>query len=418
MRTVTYKAVQDKANVLFAGKVSATTDDTASLNRFINSRYREFFERFFFPELMLIERRTFRPQYSGTATYAAGTTTVPVEVYYWPTQSYYQSLRSSPLTLTSLTRVTTTATATYAGGHNLTTGSAPRITISGASPAGFNGTWNVSVTSSTTFTYTMPSDPGGNGSGTILAGINPADTASNPVLQYWAASLPFYSAADWAAGTAYVVGTLVYQPLDGYYYQAIAAHTNQSPPNATYWGLLTAFKRDIDFEPGANSNQGTTATKLGEIKAVWDAHPWTVEDARGQAFEQTSDGLIVRGREPVVWLEFRIRPNDFTGGNWVSGTSYVVGDQVYYTTSGEYYVNIQATSSQLPTATAYWTKLDFPYVLKDAVAQAAFADLLKTTGKTSKWGEEFKEAMRLLQREFDKIERLQGQTRSLNVMTR
>lgn len=417
MRTVTYKSVEEKANVLFAGKVRPTADDGASLNRFINARYREYYERFYWPEWTVVERRTFRPPYSGTSTYAAGTATTPVEVYYWPTQGYYQSLRANPITGTSISRVTTTVTVTVAGGHQLTTGAHPRVTVSGVNPAGYNGTWDATVTSGTVFTYLVPADPGAYVSGTITLGIHPADTGNQVIPQYWAVGESRYSANDWAATAAYVVGVQVYQPLDGYTYQCITAHTNQQPPNATYWGVLSAFKRDIDFEPGATSNQGTTATRLGEVKGVWSDHPWVVEDAAPQSFDQTYDGLVVRGSEPVVWLEFRLRPNEFTGNVWASG-SFVAGDQVYYTVTGEYYICISAATTQVPTDTTKWTKLDFPYVLKDAVAQAAFADLLKVTGKTSKWGEELRESGRLLQREFDKIERLQGQTRSLNVMTR
>lgn len=413
MRTVTYKSVQEKANLLFAGKVGANTDDTAALNRYINSRYREFWERFFWPEWTVVERRLFRPQYNGASTYA-----ISAEVFYWPTEGYYQSLRAQPLTLDTLTRSGTTATATILAGHNLSTGDRPIITISGVTPTDFNGTWSATITSATTFTYTLPADPGADGSGTMLAGINPADASDQVVEEYWAVSQGRYSASDWAATATYAVGQQVFQRLDGNFYQCIAAHSNQQPPNTTYWGVLTAFERDIDLDSGATSNQGASATRIGEVKTVWDEHPWRVEDARTQAFQQTYDGLLVRGAEPVVWLEFRLRPVDFTGANWATGTSYIVGDQVYYTTGGDYYVCIQATTSALPTDASFWTKLDFPYVLKDAVAQAAFADLLKSSGKTSKWADELRESFRILQREFDKLERQQGQTTNLNVQTR
>lgn len=422
VRTVTYKSVLDRANVHFAGKVNATADDTASLNVFINARYREFFERFFWQEMMRVEQRTFRPAYDGTATYAASTATAATEVYYWPSEAYYQALRNQPVTLTTLERGGTgnlTATATYAAGHNLTVGSTPRITISGAAQATFNGTWTATVTSSTQFTYVMPADPGADATGTLLAGINPTNSGNQTVTSHWAVGEPEYTPSnEWGATVAYSVGTLVYQPLDGRTYQCILAHTNQQPPNTSYWGVLTPFKRDIDFDPSATSNQGATATAIGEVQDVWSKHPWIVEDAEEQDFSLTSDGVVVRGGSQVVYLHFRIRPNDFTGNTWVTSGVHAVGDQVYYTVTGEYYVCIQATSGQNPATTTHWTKLDFPYVLKAAVAHAAYADLLKVTGKSSKWGQELKEAYRLLQIEFDKVERLQGQTKQLNVQTR
>lgn len=70
------------------------------------------------------------------------------------------------LTLTSLTRVATTATATK-NAHGFTSGQ--YVTISGATPAGFNGTFVIQNVTANTFDYVMAADPGANGTGTILA---------------------------------------------------------------------------------------------------------------------------------------------------------------------------------------------------------------------------------------------------------
>ena len=60
-------------------------------------------------------------------------------------------------TISTITRVTTTATLTTATNHGLVTGN--YVTISGATPAAFNGTFAVTVTGNTTFTYTMLTTP-------------------------------------------------------------------------------------------------------------------------------------------------------------------------------------------------------------------------------------------------------------------
>lgn len=39
----------------------------------------------------------------------------------------------------------------------------------------------------------------------------------------------------WSATTAYVIGNRVY--LNGVIYNCILGHTNQTPPNATYWAV-------------------------------------------------------------------------------------------------------------------------------------------------------------------------------------
>lgn len=76
-------------------------------------------------------------------------------------------------TITSITNVGTTATLTTAIPHGLLTGN--RVTISGATPAAYNGTYRITVTGPSTFTYTMATNPGGNatlvGSYTVLFAI-------------------------------------------------------------------------------------------------------------------------------------------------------------------------------------------------------------------------------------------------------
>jgi hypothetical protein len=65
-------------------------------------------------------------------------------------------------TISSITRVTTTATLTTAANHNLTTGTF--VTVSGAVPAEYNGTFSITVVDATSFTYTMLATPSGSAS--------------------------------------------------------------------------------------------------------------------------------------------------------------------------------------------------------------------------------------------------------------
>lgn len=63
-------------------------------------------------------------------------------------------------TISTITASGTTATLTTSAAHGLTTGD--QVTITGATPTQYNGTYTVTVTGATTFTYTMASAPGGN----------------------------------------------------------------------------------------------------------------------------------------------------------------------------------------------------------------------------------------------------------------
>jgi len=85
---------------------------------------------------------------------------------------------STAQTISNLTHAGTTAVATTSAPHGL--GPNVKVTVSGASPAAYNGTFVITPTSLTTFTYVMASDPGAAaspaGSYVILnaiTGVNP-----------------------------------------------------------------------------------------------------------------------------------------------------------------------------------------------------------------------------------------------------
>jgi len=92
--------------------------------------------------------------------------TLPVGARWVPQVAQTQSVG----TVSSITRSGTTATATIATAHGLQ--SAESVVIAGASDSLYNGTFNITVTSTTTFTYTMSGTPAANASGTLTAGRN------------------------------------------------------------------------------------------------------------------------------------------------------------------------------------------------------------------------------------------------------
>ena len=79
--------------------------------------------------------------------------------------------------VTTLASSGTTATCTTTLNHGYTTGQS--VTISGAVPAGYNGTFTIVVTGLNTFTYTLASTLTSPATGTILAGIDYPHTTVN-----------------------------------------------------------------------------------------------------------------------------------------------------------------------------------------------------------------------------------------------
>ena len=76
------------------------------------------------------------------------------------------AIGNSSMSITTLTSVTTLATATTTQPHNLSTGN--YVTVSGASPAGYNVTAAITVTGPSTFTYAIVTVSGVAATGTLV----------------------------------------------------------------------------------------------------------------------------------------------------------------------------------------------------------------------------------------------------------
>ena len=108
---------------------------------------------------------------NGTTAQRSATPAVGSVRYNTTLQTFEGYSTYSGQTISTITRVTTTATLTTAANHNLTTGAF--VTVSGAVPAEYNGTFSITVTTPTAFTYTMLATPSGSAStvGSYIVGV-------------------------------------------------------------------------------------------------------------------------------------------------------------------------------------------------------------------------------------------------------
>jgi hypothetical protein len=96
------------------------------------------------------------------------------------TQSSLLTTTTGAVAISTITRVGTLATLTTSSSHGLTTGK--QVSITGCTPAAYNGVYTITVTGSSTFTYTMASVPAGSASvvGSYEIGITtPVNTLMN-----------------------------------------------------------------------------------------------------------------------------------------------------------------------------------------------------------------------------------------------
>lgn len=163
----------------------------------------------------------------------------------------------SPVSVTSITRATSTATVTTSAAHNLTTGNV--VLISGATQTEYNGSFTITVTSSTTFTYTVSGTPATPATGTITAAKEPVTPATGTIT---------------AKGGRTTVPGVVY--LDGYFFvmdrNAVIYNCGLGDP--TSWNALDFITANI--EPGsgvalAKSQNYVIALKSWSTEFFYDA---------------------------------------------------------------------------------------------------------------------------------------------------
>jgi hypothetical protein len=96
---------------------------------------------------------------NGTTAQRSATPTVGSVRFNTTLQTFEGYSTYSGQTISTITNVTTVATLTTATDHNLITGTF--VTVSGATPAAYNGTFSITVVDAVSFTYTMLTDPAG-----------------------------------------------------------------------------------------------------------------------------------------------------------------------------------------------------------------------------------------------------------------
>lgn len=99
-------------------------------------------------------------QGTGAFISQGGTTTASGTLSHLTQLSDLTALLPTPLALTSLTWTTGLVTATATAAHGFTIGTALSLTVLGAVPAGYNGTFMCTPTTTTAFTYALASNPG------------------------------------------------------------------------------------------------------------------------------------------------------------------------------------------------------------------------------------------------------------------
>lgn len=217
---------------------------------------------------------------------------------------------------------------------------------------------------------------------------------------WWAELESCYDAELQTDGEALAVGDQRKDVDSGLIYQVHTAHTAVGTAvDTTKAGALTAFHRTIDFEQEGQ-------TPIGTVKQVCHRDPRVYPTRAGRLNHRlTGSGLVIVDScvPNRVWLEFRLRPPQFTSEVWVqpaSGQGYDLNDLVYY--AGGVFKSLAGNNEAALENTEQWEYIGFPEILQQQ-CQLAAAALCVTDQKQNA------RAAKLQQEAKDELERVREQ---------
>ena len=225
--------------------------------------------------------------------------------------------------ISTITNVTTTATLTTATAHGRSNGQT--VTVFGASPSAYNGTFVITVTGANTFTYTMLSDPGG---------------SATTVGQYsYNVTSDFTGDADDRVSLFVFNGVLILNhPVDGAYYWNGDTTTRlrrlPGVPVGQVFHAMRPFKNYlIGMKPTISSVvyphqiMWSVSAEPGAIPTTWTA--LSTNDAGDTPQSAETGGHIVDGLALgdsfIVYKDDARFAMDFIGGNAVFRTYRIPG---------------------------------------------------------------------------------------------
>jgi len=290
------------------------------------------------------------------------------------------------ITVTAATATGGTATLTYATQSNIPFVTGQTIVVSGMTPAGFNGTFVVTGTPSTSqVQYALTGSLTGTVFGTV-AGTTSLLAVGLPITfgtslgglvsgtQYYVNTIPdsthFTVTATQGSGTALPLTTAA---------GISTGTTNPTPPFATYWSRLNSGIRWNDNQRTYSAVSATNVSSGGSsatfnVTAKGTVYTATVQ-AGGTGYA-TSDtlkilGTSLGGTSPANDLSITVstvNSGAITGittsgieTTWGTGNTYVAGDAVFYGASSYIcvlaHVSASGNNPAADTTATYWNLL-------------------------------------------------------------
>jgi hypothetical protein len=259
-------------------------------------------------------------------TLAAGTTALITQL------SDLTAILTPPAAITSLAWSGSVVTATTTVAHGITNAETAYVTIAGAVPAGYNGTFLATATGASTFTYALASNPGAETTpgtwdpGDVIGLTNACNVyfAQGPAQGYYVLETGAFSVTTegLTAFEAYVAAN----PNAFYNYLMISPGWRASAAFATYTGTFTALTA-MQYFTLEDVSSGSTYASFAGNKSVffWNKAPSTPSTENSAAADWAATlSLTPSSSTPVppnaFTFLFGVTPWPVTGQNTTLAT--------------------------------------------------------------------------------------------------
>jgi hypothetical protein len=177
----------------------------------------------------------------------------------------------------------------------------------------------------------------------------------------------------------------------------------------------------------------------GEVVGVYSRNPLTTTEGLyvSYALAQVNgvEKIVVNAPVTTVWIEYRTKCPQFTGDLWSPTVAYAAGAQCYFDSgsgtpvympvagkphTGNFYTATEAIPAgtmpinAVSSGDARWKKVEVPYIFASYIARGVFSDFLRSEQQYEDAGKADVDASVVLEQEFDKELRQQGQIRRMN----
>lgn len=203
------------------------------------------------------------------------------------------------------------------------------------------------------------------------------------------------------------------------------------------WHSLTVYSELSLSKDANNVTSMNFPADAGEIVGVYSQNPLATTQAVYKPYALTT----ISGVEKIVvqttdvtsyWVEYRIKRPEIQGELYKT-MAYKTGAYVYFDTgsdSGTYmpiegkphYGNffkakLDAGSAISPNNSTYWEKVEIPYIFGSYLSRGVYADFLRSEQQYEDAQKAEADASGMLEMEFDKELRQQGQIRRINFIS-